>query len=512
MDYDNLGIGYMASILSEAGIKSKIVDFHKNKHEILSTVKKADPHLIGFSILFHNHISEFIDLIYYLRKEGISCHFTAGGHYASLKPAELFESIPLLDSIVRFEGEYTLPELVKCLCTGEDWRKTKNLAYMLNGKIILNSLRPLEKDLDKFPFPERSPLKEYAFKKKFATILAGRGCVHNCSFCNTREYYRQASGPLKRIRKPEMVIREMVYLHYKRGCSVFLFQDDDFPVKSNLLPDWITKFCKEIERTGLNKKVIWKIACRPDEVEEEIFKLMKINGLYQVFLGIEDGTDVGLKSLNKQMTVEKNLKGINILRKLNIDFDYGFILFQPLTTYKSLNENLDFLRQICGDGYTPVTFLRLIPLYDTRVEKELLKAGKLIVTEGYRDYSFPEESMNQYYDFIMDCFTEWLRYADGIENISKWARNYCSVYTHYYNDNPAGNKYCKKITNVIRESNLFLLDRMKQLADIFEYESDKSNEQLLCDIKRKIESKHNYFKKEIINTMAKLVSLVETLA
>jgi hypothetical protein len=53
---------------------------------------------------------------------------------------------------------------------------------------------------------------------------------------------------------------------------------------------------------------------------------------------------------------------------------------------------------------------------------------------------------------------------------------------------------------------------MKQLADIFESDSDKTNEQLLSDFKRKIKSKHNYYKKEIINIMAKLVSLIEARA
>lgn len=509
MDYDNLGIGYMASILSQAGIKSKTVDFHKNKQEILRIIKKTDPLLIGFSILFHNHINIFFDLVNFLRKEGILCHFTAGGHYASLKPAQLFDFIPLLDSIVRFEGEYTLLELVKCISSGEDWRRTKGIAYRQNGEIIMNTLRPLEKDLDKFPFPVRSPLKEYAFKKKFATIIAGRGCIYNCSFCNTREFYHQASGPIKRIRKPEMVIREMKYLNNKKGCSVFLFQDDDFPLKSKLFPSWITSFCCELERTGLNKKVIWKMACRPDEIEEEIFLLMKNNGLYQVFLGIEDGTDIGLKRLNKHMTVEKSLKGINILRKLKIDFDYGFILFQPLTTFRSLDENLDFLKQICGDGQTPVSFLRLITLYETRVEKELSKAGRLIESDGIKEYSFLQEAMNRYYDFIMDCFTEWLRYPDGVENVAKWARNYCSVFLHYFYVLPEATKFYKKIKKIISESNLFLLDTMKELSVTFKTGDYKKDTEFLDCCKKKIKIKHDHYRNKIIQTMAEVLSFAE---
>ncbi len=89
--------------------------------------------------------------------------------------------------------------------------------------------------------------------------------------------------------------------------------------------------------------------------------MMKEHGLYQVFLGIDDGTDSGLIRLNKHMTVAESLRGINILKKLAIGFDYGFMLFQPASTFKSVNQNLDFLRQLCSDGSTPVTFLKLMP-------------------------------------------------------------------------------------------------------------------------------------------------------
>ena len=508
-DYDNLGVGYMATILGEAGFKTKIFDFRIKKSNLLTAMKRLDPMLVGFSVIFLNYIKQFIELIAYLNDGGIKCHFTAGGHYASLKYQELFKMAPGLDSIIRFEGEYPILELAKKLNKGQDWKSIKSLAYIENGKIITNPIWPQEKDIDKFPFPSRSSFKTYAFKQKFTVILAGRGCVHNCSFCNTRAFYRQASCPVKRIRKPEMVVSEMNYLYQNKGCSVFLFHDDDFPVKSKLQNDWIVRFCQELERTGLNKKIIWKINCRPDEIGEEDFSLMKRNGLFLVFLGLEDGTDAGLESLNKQMKVEDSVRGMTILKKLEIGFDYGFMLFQPSTTFTSLNENLNFLRHICGDGYTPVTFLKLIPLYETRVEEELIRSGRFYITEGIGDYDFPEESMNRYYGFITDCFTEWLRDRDGVENISKWARNYLAVYKHYFDDQPGEAAYSRKIRRIISRSNLFLIDNMKQLSEIFRTGRDKDDKNLLPAFKKNISSKHVRYKKEIIQTMTKLLSYVE---
>jgi anaerobic magnesium-protoporphyrin IX monomethyl ester cyclase len=509
-EYDNLGIGYMSSVLADTGTETKVVSFQKRRTEILRIIKKTNPLVIGFSILFLNHIEKFIDLAGYLRREGIKCHFTAGGHYASLKSEELFKLIPWLDSIVRFEGEYTLPELVKCIKSGTDWKQIESLAYYENGEIVFNPLRSLEKDLDRFPIPVRSPLKKFAFNKKFATIIAGRGCIYECSFCNCRKFYSIPSGPVKRIRKPEMVVMEMEYLYRVKHCSVFLFQDDDFPVKSKLQPDWIERFCSELERTGLSKNIIWKINCRPDEVEYETFSLMKKHGLFNVFLGIEDGTDIGLKLFKKHLTVGNTIRAIKIIKKLGIGFDFGFILFHPLTTFSSLNENIDFLKSICGDGYSPVPFQKLIPLYETLAEKELIDTGRLKVSHGSGDYDFLEEPMNQYYDFVFSCFYEWMRGAEGVENLSKWARNYFYVYNHFFDTTTVEMKSYRKGRKLISESNLFLLDTMKELARYFETTKQIDYKtHFLEGYREKIKSKQRYFRNKILIMISELASLAE---
>jgi hypothetical protein len=109
----------------------------------------------------------------------------------------------------------------------------------------------------------------------------------------------------------------------------------------------------------------------------------------------------------------------------------------------------------------------------------------------------------------MDCFTEWLRYPEGVENISKWARNYILVYLHFFDGIPEGIKFCQRIRRIISESNLFLLDNMKELSEIFNSYPFQEDIHLLESYKERIKTKHHYYKNEIINTMAKLLSFVE---
>ncbi|TAL59560.1 MAG: B12-binding domain-containing radical SAM protein [Bacteroidetes bacterium] len=509
-EYDNLGIGYMSSVLHEAGFKTKIIDATDRNEKILKKLKKIKPLLVGFSVIYQYHIDQFTEMIGFLREGGISCHFTAGGHYASLKYEELLKLIPWLDSVVRFEGEYTIRELAECIYSGKDWRQIESISYTNEEEIIANPLRPLEQNLDRLPYPVRSPLSDYAFSKKFSTLLAGRGCVYNCSFCNLREFYLPFPGQIKRTREPEMVVREMDYLFKKKGCSIFLFQDDDFPVKGDRGSYWIERFCNELKRRRLSDKIIWKINCRPDEVEEKSFAMMKSNGLFLAFIGIEDGTNAGLKRINKHLTVARSLAGINTLKKLEIGFDFGFMLFQPATTFRSLNENLDFLKVICGDGYSPVTLLKMMPYYKTRIEKELMAEGRIKGEPGYRDYDFLEAPMNDYFEFITGCFSKWTRDPGGVVNISKWARNYISVCSRYYDFTPSLSLISMDIKNLISESNLFLIEIMKELSTLFESgKFGNGNYQELKRYRKNIKNKHEHYRKKINNTMINLVTLVE---
>jgi radical SAM superfamily enzyme YgiQ (UPF0313 family) len=510
-EFDNLGIGYLASVLNENGYQSEIIDFSRGKKQILAKLLKLKPKIAGFCVIYENYLNEFAKLIGFLRSSGINCHFTAGGHYASLRYKEIFEFIPSLTSVARFEGEYTFLELVNSVYSGRDWRKISGLAYKDDGRIISNCLRPLEIDLDKFPYPVRTlPLKEYALKKKYATILAGRGCIYDCSFCSTHEFYKQSSGPVKRIRRPEMVVQEMEFLYRKQNCSVFLFQDDDFPVKPSSELGWIDKFCLSLRQYKLEDKIMWKINCRPDEIDSDRFIMMKEHGLFLIFLGIEDGSDSGLKRLNKHMTISKSIEGVNILKNIEIGFDYGFMLFQPSTTFKSLKENLCFLRKICSDGYTPLTFLKIMPYYETRIEKELSVEGRLKGKPGFLDYDFYDELLNNYYNYVMNIFLGWLRSSDGLSNISKWARNYLSVFSHFYEMTPEVRTISSDVRKFTSQSNIFILDTMEELAYKFEtgkYDDTQSGE--LKVYRENVKEKHDQFKKQIIKLVKEIERIVE---
>ena len=282
----NLGLGYLASILRERGYRVEIVDFERDVKEILETARTLNPCVIGFSLIFQFYIQRFDSLIKYLRENGVTCHFTIGGHFPSLSYREALEFIPELDSVVRFEGEDTLVELVDLVAAGRDWRGIQGLAFHQNGAIKANPLRRLIEDLDKLPYPDRQFEPGTVLGHSIMPILASRGCARTCSFCSIHMFYRSAPGKVVRTRKPVQVVREMRHLYEERGATIFLFQDDDFPLFGPVWKRWTREFLAELHGSGLVGRSLWKISCRADAVDPELFAEMRAAGLYFVYMGL----------------------------------------------------------------------------------------------------------------------------------------------------------------------------------------------------------------------------------
>jgi anaerobic magnesium-protoporphyrin IX monomethyl ester cyclase len=509
LEQDNLGVGYIGSVLLQNEIDIKITDFRAGKRSILQQIMHHNPLIIGFSIIFQYHIDDFRDLISYLRKHGVNCHFCAGGHYPSLRYAKLLEMIPGLDSVVLFEGEYTLLELAQSIYSGKEWKQIEGIAYRDNGSVTANPLRPLEENLDNFPAPVRQPLKEYALGKKYATLLAGRGCYYNCSFCSIREFYSKPKGPVKRVRRPEIVAREIELLYQQKDCTVFMFQDDDFPVTTQRGKEWTARFCDLLAEKGLSDKILWKINCRPDEIDAELFRLMRDSGLFLVYLGIEHGTDDGLRLMNKRMTVDTNIRAVNTLKKLGIPYDFGFMLFHPATTYQSVAENLDFLVRICGDGSSPITFCKMLPYAETRIEHELRSEGRLKGKPGFEDYDFLDASLDRFYSFMTVCFGDWIGKHEGLLNTARWTRYYSLVYRKYYPLTSEFRDLNRGADQCIARSNMFFIDATRTLVDLFSSQHHGGHgSKALTTIKSDVAAKHSQYRRELVEIMRSIDTLV----
>jgi radical SAM superfamily enzyme YgiQ (UPF0313 family) len=469
LNQENLGLGYLAATLRIHGYTVTVFDFERNPADILAEARRVGPLIVGFSLIFQFYLRRFATLIRFLRSSGVHSHFTMGGHFPSLSYRETLHHVPELDSVVRFEGEETLLELANVLSAGRDFRGIDGIAYREGSEIVCNQLRPLIRDLDSLPYPERT-FQERAFLGRRSTyLLASRGCIRTCSFCSIHMFYRSAPGKVVRVRNPVRVVEEMAMLHREREIALFHFQDDDFPVFGLKWRRWTNEFCDELESAGLVGRTLWKISCRADAVEADLFARMRDCGLYLVYMGLESGNENGLRSLNKSITVAENIRAVEILKHLGIRFEFGFMLFEPSTTFKTVREDLAFLRRIVGDGSTAAGFCRMVPYDGTPIKDELLKAGRLHgdVCNPYYDFLDPKLGAFCYALGDILNLTGWVHGLESVSQTLNVAWSELAVMERLFPDLPHIDQYRTTLQNITRASNTLLFQVTEEMADAY---------------------------------------------
>jgi radical SAM superfamily enzyme YgiQ (UPF0313 family) len=466
-DQGNLGMGYLAAVLQQRGHTVQMIDIRDGSESITARLISRQPLVVGFSLIFQYFLPQYRSVARSLRAAGITSHFTIGGHYPSLCHDELLQQFPELDSVVRYEGEETLVDLVERLRLGQDWRQTPGLSYLCEKQVMVTEPRALVTDLDSLPFPYRPNKPEQIGGFATLPLLASRGCARRCSFCSIHTFYRTAPGKVVRVRKPSKVVEEMQQLYFEHGVRVFLFQDDDFPLWGMAGRRWADELLDRFHSSGLARNTVWKISCRGEYVEPELFAKLRDAGLFLVYMGIESGVEQGLEVLNKEMTVEQNLAAVRILKDLGIFFSYGFMLFDPSSTFASVRENLQFLRAIVGDGSAGATFCRMLPYGGTPIRDRLQREGRLRGDLTQPDYDFLDTRLNEYHRLLTDTVRYWIHNA-GVSNELNYAWDELESVRRLVPEVQGLERYRHALRTLTSESNGRLFDIVEESSVAFE--------------------------------------------
>jgi len=465
---ENLGVRSIMAVLEKAGFSSRLVPFIAGEYrQVLLAIQLMQPAVVGYSIIFQYTIEEFTNLANRLRQAGVTAHFTAGGHFPSIQPGQVLELIPALDSIVRYEGEFTLLELLRRLNSPEEWGEILGLAYRSNGQVLINPPRPLINDLDQLPNLVRGEPPVLSHGVRTASMLASRGCLYNCAFCSIRRFYQGAPGPLRRIRSPEAVVAEMEDLFHQKGVRFFNFQDDDFAAKTREQRHWIVEFLSALSAAHLTGQIVWKIGCRVDDVDYELISRCKDHGLAGVFLGVESGNTTGLTTLNKHVSVEQNVAAIQILKDLEIAFEIGFMLFDPSSTVETVAENIRFLENFMLDGKAPMNFCKMLPYAGTPIEEQLMHEGRLRGSISQPDYSFTDPRLEVYAHFVHITFQKRnFTFSGLVERLCVCL--FDAVLSRLLCHEPTADEYQKKLQELTGQVNRTAIETLKAAHEFIE--------------------------------------------
>lgn len=187
-------------------------------------------------------------------------------------------------------------------------------------------------DLDTLPFLDFSSLR-LANYSNYLPLFSSRGCMHKCNFCSEKLLYKKF-----RYHSPKYMVEQIKYLIKKYNFNYFVFCDSMINYKLS----WLNDFCWQIIKDNL--KIQWEAQIRiQDNLPLELAKLMKTSGCYNLFIGLESGSDNTLHKMNKGISTASALSFFKNLTLAGLHFELSLIIGYPGEENKDFLDTIDFI-------------------------------------------------------------------------------------------------------------------------------------------------------------------------
>lgn len=407
-----VGLAYVASAVRKAGYDVEIYQqdiYHYTEEHLTKylTENKFDAVGVGGCGGYYQYrkikaIAEAIDRV------PDKPFFWMGGHLASPEP-EYFLRKFKSDVIMIGESDITVGEVLKTLETTKDWSNVKGIAYLdNNGNYKINERQPLVQNVDSIPFPAYDlfnmehyvlyPYPNMDRSDRGAEILSGRGCPFRCNFC-----YRMDEG--FRPRSSEKIIEEIELLKERYKVTYISFIDE-------LLMSSVKRtkeFCNMLIEHEVN--VRWNCNGRLNYASKDIemLQLMKKAGCVFINYGIESMDNKALKLMNKNLTTDMIIRGIENTIEAGISPGLNIIFGNLGETRQSIENDVEFLLKY--DDHSQLRTIRPVTPYPgTDLYKYAIENGKIEDIEDFYENkhvnsdlltcNFTELSDEEYYDAI----------------------------------------------------------------------------------------------------------------
>lgn len=180
-------------------------------------------------------------------------------------------------------------------------------------------------------------------------VFGSRGCPYQCIFCNTPVFW----GSKVRYRSPENILEEVEFLHKRYGIQEVFFQDDTF----NANHKWAGAIFDGLIARGLSKEMVFRIDCRVNEklLTEDFVKHAQAAGVWNMFFGLESGSQKVLDACHKGIKVEEIRRAIRLTKQYGIKAQCSFIVGLPGESHETLTETQALIADIkpwmIGWGY-----------------------------------------------------------------------------------------------------------------------------------------------------------------
>ena len=372
------GTAYIASAIRASGYEVEIYNqdvYHYSEEHLTQVLDKNKFDVVGIGVIagYYQYrkllkISEAVNA-----SKNRPAYYVLGGH-GPTPEVEYFLKKTQADIVVMGEGEETIVEVLSEISGKKDLGKIKGIAYRTGGEVTINDRRGVIQDVDAIPLPayRMFPIHYYRLlrlphstnKDYVMPVLSARGCTFNCNFC-----YRMDAEYRSRV--PKAIMEEIAYLQKDYGINHIDFADELLMSSKSR----IMEICEAIKKTKLKFK--WQCSGRLNYALLETLNMMKNTGCVFINYGIESFDDNVLKNMNKALTTEQIVRGIEATLEAGISPGYNIIFGNIGENKEILNKGVEFLLKY-DDGaqlrtIRPVTPYPGSPLYYYAIEQGLLE-------------------------------------------------------------------------------------------------------------------------------------------
>jgi radical SAM superfamily enzyme YgiQ (UPF0313 family) len=376
MAFPPLGIQTLAPVLRQAGHQVRMFDTchpRMRAEDIAEAARAERPGAIALSFLSVTAYPALKALARTVKEANPGIPIVVGGAFASINSERILADCPHVDHVGVGEGEELLVDYLAHLDAPE---AVAGLTWRRDGAVVRNAPRPLLRDLDRFPYPDRTSLPvDYVESlpldvpavlslDKFCTMQTSRGCPYTCVYCDIPSL----SGGKWRSRSAAHVLGEMQELSDQGYRSIYL-TDDHFLLKR----ERIAEICDGIIARDL--RFHWGCEGRVDSVGVEHLGHMARARCEMLMYGVEAGTQRTLDRLQKRQTLAQVEHAVREAKRQGISRVHGFFVIGcPGESAADIRETFRFAARLEIDtfGFNRLAVYRGTPLWNEYVRRGII--------------------------------------------------------------------------------------------------------------------------------------------
>lgn len=365
----------IASALKSGGHEVMQFDYLKNDTSLDAlndAVAGFEPELVGISMRNIDNVNYLSETRYVSDVKAIvkqlrqitGARIILGGAGFSLMPHDILDEVGA-DYGIAGEGEALIKDFV---------REAGKGVYP-EARILGPEQRLIDEEIPSALYDGRL-IDFYLKKGNIASVQTKRGCAFHCVYCT----YPLLEGHDIRPRSAARVVDDIEHLRDEHKVKYIFFIDSVFNDSEGKYLDVL----REMKRREVFMP--WTAFFRPEGLTQENVALMKETGLVAAEIGTDASTDITLKRLGKNFTIEDVRRANDLFVDNGVSTAHFYMFGGPGETRDTVDEGIENILSIERAAHFVFLGVRILPgsaLHRQAIAEGILEEGQKLVDSVY---------------------------------------------------------------------------------------------------------------------------------